>query len=48
MTGTTRVPGAEITGIFGAMAERYSKRKLGEACGLQPLAEPSHTVGLRA
>jgi alkylhydroperoxidase family enzyme len=30
MTGTTRVPTAEITGIFGAMAKRYSKKKLGE------------------
>jgi alkylhydroperoxidase family enzyme len=30
MTGTTRVPHAEITGIFGAMAKRYSKKMLGE------------------
>ncbi len=30
MTGTTRVPSAEITGIFGAIAKRYSKKKLGE------------------
>jgi alkylhydroperoxidase family enzyme len=30
MTGTTRVPSAEITGIFGAMAKRYSKKKLGQ------------------
>ena len=30
MTSTTRVPSAEITGIFGAMAKRYSKKKLGQ------------------
>lgn len=30
MIGTTRVPSAEITGIFGAIAKRYSKKKLGE------------------
>lgn len=30
MTGTTRVPSAEITGIFGAIAKRYSKKKLGQ------------------
>jgi alkylhydroperoxidase family enzyme len=30
MTGTTRVPQAEITGIFGALAKRYSKKMLGE------------------
>ena len=30
MTRTTRVPPTEITGIFGAIAKRYTKRKLGE------------------
>jgi alkylhydroperoxidase family enzyme len=30
MTGTTRVPSAEIAGIFGAMAKRYSKKRLGQ------------------
>ena len=30
MTSKTRVPPAEITGIFGAMAKRYSKKKLGQ------------------
>ena len=30
MTSTTRVPPTEITGIFGAMAKRFSKKKLGE------------------
>ena len=30
MPGTTRVPGAEVTGIFGAIAKRYSKKKLGQ------------------
>ena len=30
MAGTTRIPKAEVTGIFGAMAKRYSKRKLGQ------------------
>jgi alkylhydroperoxidase family enzyme len=30
MSGTTRVPSAEITGILGAMAKRFSKKKLGE------------------
>ena len=30
MTSTTRVPPTEITGLFGAMAKRFSKKKLGE------------------
>ncbi|MGH3354808.1 MAG: carboxymuconolactone decarboxylase family protein [Nocardioidaceae bacterium] len=30
MTTNARVPHAEITGIFGAMAKRFSKEKLGE------------------
>jgi alkylhydroperoxidase family enzyme len=30
MTSTTRVPAIEITGIFGAIAKRYSRRKLGD------------------
>jgi alkylhydroperoxidase family enzyme len=30
MTSTQRIPRAEITGIFGAMAKRYSKKKLGQ------------------
>jgi alkylhydroperoxidase family enzyme len=30
MTSTHRIPRAEITGIFGAMAKRYSKKKLGQ------------------
>ena len=30
MTTKTRVPQAEITGVFGAMAKRFSKNKLGE------------------
>jgi alkylhydroperoxidase family enzyme len=30
MTHTTRVPPAEITGIYGAMAKRFSKKKLGQ------------------
>ena len=30
MTSTTRVPPTEITGIFGTMAKRFSKKKLGE------------------
>ena len=30
MTRETRVPPTEITGIFGAIAKRYTKRKLGE------------------
>jgi alkylhydroperoxidase family enzyme len=30
MTSTTRVPPTEITGILGAMAKRFSKRKLGD------------------
>jgi len=30
MTIKTRVPQAEITGLFGAMAKRFSKNKLGE------------------
>jgi alkylhydroperoxidase family enzyme len=29
MTSAHRIPRAEITGIFGAMAKRYSKKKLG-------------------
>ena len=30
MTSKTRVPPTEISGIFGAMAKRFSKKKLGE------------------
>ena len=30
MTSKTRVPPAEITGFFGALAKRYSKKKLGQ------------------
>jgi alkylhydroperoxidase family enzyme len=30
MASKTRVPPTEITGIFGAMAKRFSKKKLGE------------------
>ena len=30
MTSKTRVPPAEITGIFGAVAKTYSKKKLGQ------------------
>jgi alkylhydroperoxidase family enzyme len=30
MTSTHRIPRAEITGIFGAMAKRFSKKKLGQ------------------
>jgi alkylhydroperoxidase family enzyme len=30
MTSTARVPQAEITGIFGAMAKRFSKKRLGQ------------------
>jgi alkylhydroperoxidase family enzyme len=30
MTSKTRVPPTEITGIFGALAKRYSKKKLGQ------------------
>ncbi|AKF10430.1 carboxymuconolactone decarboxylase family protein [Sandaracinus amylolyticus] len=30
MAGTTRIPAAEITGIYGAMIKRLSKRMLGE------------------
>jgi alkylhydroperoxidase family enzyme len=30
MTSRTRVPPAEITGIFGAIAKRYSKKKVGQ------------------
>jgi alkylhydroperoxidase family enzyme len=30
MTSKTRVPPTEITGIFGAMAKRYSKKMVGE------------------
>jgi alkylhydroperoxidase family enzyme len=30
MTTMTRVPPTEITGIFGTMAKRFSKKKLGE------------------
>jgi alkylhydroperoxidase family enzyme len=30
MTSKARVPQAEITGIFGAMAKRFSKKKLGQ------------------
>jgi alkylhydroperoxidase family enzyme len=30
MTATMRVPQAEITGIFGMIAKRYSKKKLGQ------------------
>ena len=30
MTSKTRVPPTEITGIFGALAKRFSKKKLGE------------------
>ena len=30
MTSAQRIPRAEITGIFGAMAKRYSKKKLGQ------------------
>lgn len=30
MTDKTRVPSAEITGVFGAMAKRYSRKKLGQ------------------
>jgi alkylhydroperoxidase family enzyme len=29
MSSTTRIPKAEITGLFGAMAKRFSKKKLG-------------------
>lgn len=30
MTGTTRVPRAEITGLYGAIVKRFSKRMLGQ------------------
>jgi alkylhydroperoxidase family enzyme len=30
MTSNARVPQAEITGIFGAMAKRFSKKRLGQ------------------
>ena len=30
MTTMTRVPPTEITGIFGTLAKRFSKKKLGE------------------
>jgi hypothetical protein len=30
MTSKTRVPPAEITGIFGAVVKSYSKKKLGQ------------------
>jgi alkylhydroperoxidase family enzyme len=30
MTSTTRVPPTEITGIFGAVAKRFSRRRLGD------------------
>ena len=30
MTNSHRIPRAEITGIFGALAKRYSKKKLGQ------------------
>jgi alkylhydroperoxidase family enzyme len=30
MTGTTRIPSAEITGVYGALAKRFSKKRLGE------------------
>ena len=30
MTSTTRVPPTEITGIFGAMAKRFSTKKIGQ------------------
>ena len=29
MTTMTRVPPTEITGIFGTLAKRFSKKKLG-------------------
>ena len=30
MTGNTRIPEAEITGIYGAVLKRMSKKMLGE------------------
>jgi alkylhydroperoxidase family enzyme len=30
MTSTTRIPKAEITGVYGALAKRFSKRQFGE------------------
>jgi alkylhydroperoxidase family enzyme len=30
MTGTTRIPKAEITGVYGALAKRFSKKQFGE------------------
>src|SRR3954469_4432835 len=30
MTGTTRIPSAEITGVYGALAKRFSKKRLGD------------------
>ena len=30
MTGTTRIPKAEMTGIYGAIVKRMSRKMLGE------------------
>jgi alkylhydroperoxidase family enzyme len=30
MTSTTRIPSAEITGVYGALAKRFSKKRLGD------------------
>ena len=40
MTSTARIPKTEVTGIFGAMAKRYSRKKLGEVP--EPLAVMWH------
>lgn len=29
MTSTTRIPKAEITGVYGALAKKFSKKQLG-------------------
>jgi hypothetical protein len=42
MTGTTRIPPAEITGLFGMLAKRMSKKMLGEVA--EPLGPRSTAV----
>jgi hypothetical protein len=44
MTGHTRVPRAEITGVYGAVALGIEAEGLSASCGLAPMAQPSGTA----
>lgn len=42
MASRIRIPKAELTGIYGAVATRMARKMFGEAaCGLKPLAVAS-------